>query len=142
MDPRDFLLVADNLARSTIEAERRTSASRSYYALYNCLYETLSGKGISYSGSGTDHVNLRKDLVSCNELLASQLGGSLGLLWEKRRDADYNMNGLFSDRDSCLALKQAQKWIDRFKSMHDEDLSDMVKKIKAGRLLRDDPPAP
>lgn len=107
MDPRGFLQIADNLQRSAVEAELRTSIGRSYYALYNVLFLWLAGEGVVFTSTGEDHGRLVRYLFGARDAAAARLAQALKDTRATRTKADYLMAVTIKQSDAELTFRRA-----------------------------------
>lgn len=108
MDPVDFLSVAAGLRTSQVEAERRTSVGRSYYAVYNILSERFRASA-NLQANGADHGRLVRYLSSSSHFALQKAGEKLKNLKSLRHDADYRMNLVVGAGESELAYRLASE---------------------------------
>jgi hypothetical protein len=99
MDARDFFTIAERYKSSHVEAERRTSVGRSYYALFNVLLGTLSGKGVIFRGTPDDHYTLISYLTKAGNRASGIAGSALKDLRLERNRADYEYEGRYAFED-------------------------------------------
>lgn len=116
MDPRDFMEVARQFKDSSHESFVRTSISRSYYSLFNCIKEFFVQKGVSVPQSGEAHRDLRDTLRSASIREARILATVLGSLWEERKKADYEMSHNITSTLANLCFNKAEKAVRNFDS--------------------------
>ena len=107
MDGKDFLKIAQTFQASEIEAERRTSIGRSYYALFNAMVQTLQAQQIQFAGDVADHALLTKYLKSSGDNIAYKIGDTLTALRKDRNNADYGMRATIGRNKSEWAYRQA-----------------------------------
>jgi hypothetical protein len=131
MDPVEFLEVADRLQSSTAEAERRTSIGRSYYALYNVLYDFLFKRAVILTASSENHSLVVYYFTKCGNPLADKLADSLKTLRWNRIDADYKMSNACVVRSSQFAFKKAKEGIDAWNALKPSDRDSLARSIKA-----------
>ncbi len=117
MDPADFLNVARALCNSHDEAFRRTSISRSYYALFNILHADLVGRGVSLTRGGRDHFLLVYYLTNCASRTASRIGSGLRDLRSNRIIADYRMGHNVSIGMSRFLCDHAEGMLNLFRGL-------------------------
>lgn len=130
MDAREFLLIAERFRNSRVEAERRTSASRSYYALFNVVVSTLAGKGVPFSETDDDHRRLISNLTNTGSTTASSVGRLLNELRTDRNRADYRLDEMFESTTSELVYSRAIKALRQFDSISAAELANIVKRIQ------------
>ena len=131
MNPRDFLDVANRLHPSGDEADRRTSISRSYYAAYNVLVQTLAAKGVRFERNPKDHGRLVHYLAHSGDLRMQTIAGFLRTLRVRRGDADYDMRTLIKAWDSQLSCFAANNAITQFDAISGPDLDHIASVINA-----------
>ncbi len=130
MEGRDFLEVAKNLKNSDKEAERRTSVSRSYYAIFNHVRSFLGLKGIRVKGTADAHKLMYYYLNNAGTTYA-ELASVLDSLRGKRNDADYDLGALGFDKKTCdLHCSLAENFITEFDASDKETL---IRKINSYR---------
>ncbi len=103
MEGKEFLEVAERLSNSNHEADRRTSVSRSYYAMFNHIKSFLKPK-ITFTNTPEDHRKIYYYFHNCGVEEAEDIASGLNVLRQKRNDADYNMNATGFDSKNCALL--------------------------------------
>lgn len=131
MNPLDFLNVADRLKNATDEADLRTSISRSYYATYNFLLQSLSLHSVHFEKTGDDHARLGYYLASSKDPRTMKLAGKLRRLRVSRGEADYNLVAVKNASDSQLAFSTANAVIRDFGSIPLSDLTGIITTIRS-----------
>src|ERR1035438_9445502 len=96
MDAREFFPIAERLRSSPVEAERRTSAGRSYYGLFHVLLGALSEGGVIFRETPDDHQTLISYLIKGGHKTAASVGLALKDLRQDRNRADYRLKEVFS----------------------------------------------
>jgi len=129
VNPLDFLHLAHRIKKSSDEAERRTSISRSYYATYNFLIQSLSVHGVPFDKSGEDHRRLMYYLNRDSRTM--KLGGKLRTLRLDRNDADYELGIVIDASKSELACLSADRILSDFRSLRSSDLAGIISSIKS-----------
>ena len=125
MDPLDFLEVADTLKDSSKEAERRTSVSRAYYAVYHYIKAYLSKNHISVPSLG--HEKLIRYIKNSEIEQAKELSKMVDDLRRERINADYKIHLRSIDKKSCIFLYlKAQKAIQEFRNCKGRPLIDGI----------------
>ncbi|MGJ8524096.1 hypothetical protein R84981_002814 [Carnimonas sp. R-84981] len=116
---RDFLKVAKLCQEEGSEVACRSSASRSYYALYHEVCSALvhcppyNHEGvIRYLTEGSQR---HREPYELTDLMS--LGAVLRQLKKKRVFADYNLGETFDKNDAESTIKSATKTIDKIDSM-------------------------
>src|SRR5688572_16911912 len=109
MNGIDFLPVAAKLSSdpASNEAEWRTSAGRSYYALFNHVLETLESIRPLFAQDPSDHTRAVKYLKSMSVRDLKSVGQDLSDLRIVRNQADYEMGSVVSHPQCQLALTKA-----------------------------------
>jgi hypothetical protein len=123
MDARAFFFaITERYKNSQVEAERRTSVGRSYYALFNVLLGTLSGKGVTFRGTPDDHYTLISYLTKAGNRASGIAGSALKDLRLERNRADYDMNAAMHSRTSEFVYQKATRAMYEFQSIAPADL--------------------
>ncbi|MBI5666250.1 MAG: HEPN domain-containing protein [Nitrospirae bacterium] len=91
MEGKEFLELAKRLQNSEDEAERRTSVSRAYYALFNHVKSFLNIHNIKLPRTAQAHESAHLYLSNSGIEEAEDLADTLNNLREKRNDADYEL---------------------------------------------------
>jgi hypothetical protein len=131
VNPVAFLDIAEHFQASSSEAERRTSIGRSYYALYNIIFVSLSSQGVNFNRSGDDHARLVYYLIRCGHPRAADIGATLRDLRGYRNNADYQMNAIIDGSQSQLVYGKARGAVVIFREIQQTDLPSVVQRIKA-----------
>jgi uncharacterized protein (UPF0332 family) len=131
MDSREFLPIAERYRNSAIEAERRTSAGRSYYALFNAILATLSGKGVIFRSGPEVHHRLISYMAKAGFKSAASVGAVLKDLRNERNDADYGLNAPFDVSRSEFVYMKARRALLQFDAIQASELAEIVKNIQA-----------
>jgi len=113
MNGFDFLDFAKSLLSSSNEAARRTSVSRSYYAIYHQMKEILTSLGIPVSRQPSEHQRLVRYLKEGGKNAgiqnASRYGEFFDSLREERNNADYDLSvQKFNERNCKLQWRVAE----------------------------------
>ncbi len=128
MNPVDFLNIAEQFHKSGVEAERRTSIGRSYYAFYNQLFIALSSQGV-YFDKEDSHSRLLYYLSSCSPIKARTIGEDLKTLRNYRNNADYEMEMRIDISHSEFAYKKAHAAVQRFGALDAKDIQKIAECI-------------
>jgi uncharacterized protein (UPF0332 family) len=91
MDARDFLTLAERLARENAEVDWRTAVSRAYYAAFHVARELLVACGFTVPRAETAHSYLWLRLNNAGHSAVQQAGASLDGLRRSRNRADYDV---------------------------------------------------
>ncbi|HWW84908.1 MAG TPA: hypothetical protein VNZ26_14960 [Vicinamibacterales bacterium] len=113
MDPLDFLTIARTFSASAIEAERRMSIGRSYYALFNHLRGHLELYK-PFAKDDEDHQRAVHYLTGANNTDLKAVGQWLRDLRTQRNTADYDMSTAVDDNACQLALQRADRALAKF----------------------------
>jgi len=93
MDPKDFIDLSQALCKQiNHEAALRSAVSRSYFGLYNLLYQFLVSHGISLSNGADAHKKTCHCFHNCNFTDIEKLALILEDLRRERNRADYNLS--------------------------------------------------
>ena len=130
MDGRRFFEVADRLRASASEAERRTSISRSYYALFNVVLGVLSAQGVIFRETPDDHYTLISYLNKAHNRTAGLVGSALKDLRLEPNRADYDMKATVDARTSEFLYLKATRAIAQFDAIPPPDLQEIVVRIQ------------
>lgn len=115
MQGRDFLGVANRLCRSGFEADRRTSVSRAYFAVFNQIRAELALKNIEIERTASGHVQLYMFLNNCGIEHFQNIAGKLNSLRTIRDEADYDLETqTFNEKTCILQYQVAQSALHRF----------------------------
>lgn len=113
MGPRDFLRVADELARTDSPAHNRTAVSRAYYAVYNVACDMMQALGFDVERGHAGHEAIRERLLHSGVDRLISVGAGLRRLHQNRVRADYSMQGPHPERRTTVErwLAQATRMI-------------------------------
>jgi len=117
MEGKDFLELAKKLQNSDDEASRRTSVSRSYYAIFNHVKDFLKNNGIKLPYAAEAHEKAQQYLSNSGIDEAVDLADDLDNLRRNRNDADYELHSprFTYDKKNCgLVSAKAMLFIDSF----------------------------
>ena len=132
MEGREFLAVANRLHRSDHEADRRTSVSRAYYAVFNHVKPILENIGVTLSFDASAHKKIYRYLYNSGLDEVEDVADHLNSLRTKRNDADYDMKCSGFDNNNCLLLfKTAQRCINAFNGVDLKNLKEKILEYKA-----------
>ena len=136
MEGKDFLEVANRLFKSAHEADRRTSVSRSYYAVFNHVKTVLESFGITLSSDASTHQKICQYLRNSGLDEAEGAAQNLSSLRTTRNDADYDMKASVFDNKNCLLwYKKAELCIDSFNGVDKKELRKGI--IEYKRIIND-----
>ena len=108
MDPLAFLhRTAKKLKNANHEADQRTAASRSYYAIYHHIKNAFEREGIHLKTSHGLLYNYFFQPSLPHDIQA--IGKHLQTLYEYRRRADYDLSDPWQKEDSSIAYSMANK---------------------------------
>ncbi len=111
MDFRDFLSVADTLAKGATEAEWRTSCSRSYYAAFHVARELLLALGFRVPQADRAHGYLWLRLSNVGVVEVRQAGRKLNDLRRVRNHADYDGRRAILQIDAIQSVQRSEEII-------------------------------
>ena len=131
MDAREFFPIAERLMNSANEAERRTSAGRSYYGLFHVLLAALSARGVIFRQTPDDHQTLISYLTKAGNKEAALVGSALKDLRQDRNRADYQLADVFSARTSEFAYQKAKRALGQFESVPPDEVATIIRNIQA-----------
>jgi hypothetical protein len=131
VDPAEFLVIADRLRASGVEADRRTSIGRSYYSLYNLVCDALSAAGIPLPGGADNHRALVHFLTRCGDVSAANVGDALKTLRIRRNQSDYEMRRNIDVKVSQLAFYLANREFAQFRGLGVAQAAALVASIRA-----------
>jgi hypothetical protein len=116
-DPKNLLVVSEQLSVGDTEAHVRSHVNRAYYAAFGHLKKRLP----NISSGISAHQELINYLRKSNDLTYCEIGRKLEALFKKRKDADYMYD--IEMRKNCYTtvLSEAQKIIQLFDSKSRED---------------------
>ena len=131
MEGKDFLEVACKLSKSTSEADRRTSVSRAYYALFNHVKHILESLlGSALPSDATAHEKIYRYLHNSKLDKAEDIAQDLSSLRTIRNDADYDMKASGFNSNNCLLwYKKAEICIGTFDGFDSVDKKELRKGI-------------
>lgn len=98
MTGKDFLFLAKSLLKSDEESARRTSVSRSYYALFHQVKAKLN---IQLKEDASAHGEMAHYLESSDLSDARYIGGKLKDLRVERNQADYDLYRKKFEKNHC-----------------------------------------
>jgi len=115
MQGRDFLAVAARLCRSDFEADRRTSVSRAYFAVFNHIKAALIENRIRIVKTAQGHRQISDFLnnsgIGEDQKIAVKLDG----LRTIRDEADYDLHTLTFNQATCtLEYQKAERLVHSF----------------------------
>ncbi|MBM4037967.1 MAG: HEPN domain-containing protein [Planctomycetes bacterium] len=128
MDPWHFLIVAEQLRDSDLEAGRRSSISRSYYAAYNEIVASLRERGVTLPERDA-HEKLCRCLIGTGHHALVLLAEHLRWLRIARTAADYDMEAEadeFSVVETANALSRARKIRQQFVGVGADRAAELV----------------
>lgn len=125
MEGKEFLELAKKLQSSDDEAARRTSVSRSYYAIFNHVKDFLNTNGIKLPQAAQAHEKAHQYLSNSGIDEAVDLADDLDNLRKNRNDADYELRTpkFLYDKMNCgLISAKAVLFFDRFVKINSSSL--------------------
>ncbi len=121
MEGKEFLELAKKLQNSEVEAERRTSVSRAYYAIFNHIKSFLNSNNIKLTGAAQAHERAHQYLFNSGIEEAEDLADTLNNLRKRRNDADYELISpkYKHDKLNCgLTCVKANQFFDSFDKLN------------------------
>ena len=128
MDPWHFLIVAEQLRDSDLEAGRRSSISRSYYAIYNEIATSLGERHLTVPERDA-HEKLCRYLAGTGHEALVAMAQELRGLRDDRIEADYRMTAdpaRFSTSRAELALSRARRIRQQFVSVGADTAAELI----------------
>src|SRR2546421_472790 len=113
MNPRQFLVLAENLAQRGGAAEQRSAISRGYYAVYNVAEAFLERMGFQ-PPKKDGHVMLQHRLLNSGDRELEKLGSDLGNFHVRRNRADYKMTDKACEHEATVraSIVEAKRMIE------------------------------
>ncbi len=114
MDPRDYHILATELAEGTRAVDFRSAINRAYYATYNVGVEILEGMGFKIDEGPQGHRQVQRRFNNCGADKLIQVASKLSDLYSSRIDADYRLENRVVERkkNAVAWVKQAGKMIE------------------------------
>lgn len=137
MQASQFLRIAnylrDNRPGDCEEAADRTAVSRIYYAAFLYARRVLEDWGCGISQSGSTHAQVVEGLKWSATRPISEVGKKLGKLHEKRKSADYDIDGRFEPdfERLCQYYETATSLEERWNYLNDEKKEEALSRMKA-----------
>jgi uncharacterized protein (UPF0332 family) len=123
MQGRDFLAVASRLCRSNSEADRRTSVSRAYFAVFNQIKAELGKRDIAIEKTANGHDQLYRYLNNCGVAAGQRIASTLSSLRTIRDEADYDLETpTFIEKTCVLQFELAEASLVRFSGINNDEL--------------------
>lgn len=117
-DWKQYLTLAQRLARDADEASQRSAISRGYYAAFHTArrYVREAYPEVAFRGHGADHQEVWRCLKQGTGPERS-VGHHGDRLRQVRAKADYDQEGLSLPREAAQALEQAERIIRTLQEM-------------------------
>ncbi len=114
MNPRDYHILATELARGRRAVDFRSAINRAYYATYNVGVEILEGMGFKIDKGPKGHHQVQRRLNNCGVDEIISVASKLGDLYSRRIDADYRLENLVVEqkKNAEALVKQAGEMIE------------------------------
>lgn len=126
MNPLDFLRVAIKFKDSKEEAERRTSVSRAYFAVYNYVQAFFNSNHVSIPGGPGGHGTVVRYLRQSQN--AQDIGDRIDDLRTYRNDADYKLEkDIFNVSTVVSMVSEAEEVVADFQKVDSKVLLSEVK---------------
>ena len=100
MNPRDFLVLAEEWVVELREAEWRSAVSRAYYAVFHVARELFQRCGFVVSQGDQAHRYLWIRLANSGHPTIQRAGNDLNFLRRRRNWADYEFGSALSQHDA------------------------------------------
>lgn len=91
MNPEEFLVVAEQLAKQPSEASKRSAISRAYYGVFHLARELIESCGVKVARSAEGHAIVMRCLQNCGLEKLARAGSMLDSLRSIRNKADYDL---------------------------------------------------
>jgi uncharacterized protein (UPF0332 family) len=111
MNFRDFLSLADTLAKGTTEAEWRTACSRGYYAAFHVARQLLRALGFQVPHADRAHGYLWLRLSNAVVADVTKAGRRLNDLRRERNWADYDDHRIITGATAIQSVRFAEEII-------------------------------
>jgi uncharacterized protein (UPF0332 family) len=111
MDPRDFLVLAQQLAVGTTESAWRSAVSRAYYAAFHVARQLMLDLHFRVPQADRAHAYLWLRLANCGDPQIQQAGADLNDLRRDRNGADYDLGRLMRLRVAQTDVQAAARII-------------------------------
>lgn len=114
MNPRDYHILATELARGRRAVDFRSAINRAYYATYNVSVENLEEMGFKIDEGPQGHKQVQRRLSQSGTEELVHVSSKLSDLHSSRIDADYRLeNQIVEQEKNAVALvKQAREMIE------------------------------
>lgn len=126
MDFRDFLIVAEQLARGDLEAQWRSAVSRAYYAAFHVAGGFLRDLGFAVPRSDRAHAFLWLRLSNCGDAGMLDAGRLLQDMRNLRNRADYDERQSISQADAHRTVLLSGKVIERLDAFVSDALGTQI----------------
>ena len=107
MNPRDYHILATELAEGTRVVDFRSAINRAYYATYNVGVEILEGMGFKIDEGPQGHRQVQRRFNNCGADKLIRVASKLSDLYSSRIDADYRLENRVVERK-----KNAVAWVE------------------------------
>lgn len=108
MNPRDFNILARELANRTDPASNRTAISRAYYAAYNVAANLLEDMRYPIPQDGNSHRRVRACLSYSQDKDMRIASHKLAELYSSRLEADYRLSKPQNQKDAISRVDIAE----------------------------------
>ena len=103
-------------ARSLVQSDPDSAASRAYYAAFHALTAVLAQRGVSFSKHTEIRAVLHRDLIKA-QLIALDCGRDYDFLMDLRETADYGGVTQATPANAALAVEKAERLVTQFRSL-------------------------
>lgn len=117
MNPRDFLLVAEDLLEEARQADWRSAVSRAYYAAFLTAVELFREAGFEVPPDAAGHAYVYRRLNNCGR---DEIAEAAQFLWNLRRSrnwADYRLSMRLDLRPAVDAVAEARAFVGALKEL-------------------------
>jgi hypothetical protein len=141
MDPRDFLIVAQEMLARGGAAGFRTAVNRAYYAAYNVGVAILADEGVYLAPDTRAHADLREFLRRSGDRMLARVSTELGTLHRQRKRADYDIRASDVEGRSTAeaAVQMARRLIRNLEEFSGQDPASKQPAVEAMRRFAESP---
>lgn len=112
----DFLKTAETLNKSKDEWDIRTSISRSYYAVYLEIRQSIFKYSNGIDFPKDKHGSVNRCLGSCSDKSWKKIALNFGNLRQHRTDADYKIHKTIDQKQGPSAMMIAQELLKAYQA--------------------------
>jgi uncharacterized protein (UPF0332 family) len=126
MDAREFLRLAETLARGTSEVEWRSAVSRAYYAAFHLARDLLFHCSFTVPRADRAHAYLWLRLAHAGDPDVENAGSDLNTLRGSRNRADYDLGRPFPQSTAASQVHLARETIRRLAAADQDPLKTQI----------------